>query len=86
MINSYVPVKYPSCSSFKYKRYEYSKSGVQRYLCVCEKTFLPGTIFDEHRISISEWMEYSLNLLSHVSITTDSWNNKNPVTTSKELS
>jgi hypothetical protein len=42
-----------------------------------------GTIFDEHRISISEWMEYCLNLFRHVSITADSWNNKNAFVTSR---
>jgi len=85
MINSYVPVKCPFCGSLKFKRYGCSKSGVQRYMCVCGKTFLPttGTIFDEHRLSISEWMEYCLNLFRHVSITADSWNNKNAFTTSR---
>jgi hypothetical protein len=63
----------------------HTNSGVQRYLCVCGRTFLPttGTIFDEHKISISEWMEYCLNLFRHVSITADSWNNKNAFTTSR---
>ena len=59
---------------------------MQRYLCSsCGKTFLPttGTIFDEHRISISEWMEYCLNLFRHVSITADSWSNKNAFATSR---
>jgi transposase-like protein len=58
---------------------------VQRYICECRKTFLPttGTIFDEHKISISEWIEYCLNLFRHVSITADSWNNKNAFTTSR---
>jgi hypothetical protein len=54
-------------------------------MCTCGKTFLPttGTIFDEHRISISEWIEYCLNLFRHVSITADSWNNKNTFMTSR---
>ena len=55
-------------------------------MCVeCGKTFIPttGTIFDEHRISISEWTEYCLNLFRHVSITADSWNNKNDFKTSR---
>jgi len=86
MINSYIPVKCPFCPAEKYKKSGYTKSGVQRYMCVeCGKTFLPttGTIFDEHRISISEWMEYCLNLFRHVSITADSWNNKNAFRTSR---
>ncbi|MCL1880580.1 MAG: transposase [Oscillospiraceae bacterium] len=54
-------------------------------MCVCGKTFIPitGTIFDEHRISISEWIEYCLNVFRHVSITASSWNNKNTFLTSR---
>lgn len=86
MINSYTPLKCPFCKSEKFKKSGYSKNNIQRYKCSdCGKTFLPttGTIFDEHRISISEWMEYSLNLFRHVSITADSWNNKNDFKTSR---
>lgn len=85
MINSYIPGKCPFCASEKFKKSGRTQSGVQRYMCGCRKTFLPttGTIFDEHRVSISEWMEYSLNLFRHVSITVDSWNNKNAFTTSR---
>ena len=56
-----------------------------RYECACGKTFLPttGTIFDDHKISVSEWMEYCLNLFRHVSITADSWSNKNTFKTSR---
>jgi len=85
LINFYAPSKCPFCGSAKYKKSGYTYSGVQRYMCVCGKTFLPttGTIFDEHRISISEWMEYCLNLFRHVSITADSWSNKNDFKTSR---
>jgi len=85
MVNSYIPAKCPFCGSERFKRNGYTDSGVQRYKCACRKTFLPttGTIFDEHKLSISEWMEYCLNLFRHVSITADSWNNKNTFNTSK---
>jgi 5-methylcytosine-specific restriction endonuclease McrA len=86
MINSYAPARCPWCASGKFKKSGYAQGGVQRYQCgICGKTFLPttGTIFDDHKISISEWMEYCLNLFRHVSITADSWNNKNAFTTSR---
>ena len=85
MINSYAPVKCPFCESTKFKKSGRTKNGVQRYMCECGKTFLPttGTIFDEHRISISEWMEYCLNVFRHVSLTASSWNNKNTFLTSR---
>lgn len=48
-------------------------------------TFLSttGTVFDERRISLSEWLEYRLNRFRHVSITADSGHNKNAFTTSR---
>ena len=75
LVNSFVPSKCPHCTSEDFKRRGLTSSGVQRYKCVCGKSFIPttGTIFDEHRISISEWMEYCLNLFRHVSITADSY-------------
>ena len=86
MINSYIPTRCPYCAKEKFKRSGHTKSGVQRFMCAtCGRTFLPttGTIFDDHKISISEWMEYCLNLFRHVSITADSWSNKNAFATSR---
>jgi len=85
MVNSYAPSRCPFCKSEKFKKSGRTKSGVQRFMCICRKTFIPttGTIFDEHRISISEWMEYCLNVFRHVSITSSSWNNKNAFATSR---
>lgn len=85
MINYYSPGKCPFCNSMAFKKNGYTNSGVQRYKCECAKTFLSttGTIFDDHKLSISEWMEYCLNLFRHVSILADSWNNKNAFKTSR---
>ena len=85
MINSYLPAKCPFCGGVEFVKRGHTASGVQRYLCDCKKTFVPttGTIFDEHKLSISEWIEYCLNLFRHVSINADSWNNKNAFTTSR---
>ena len=85
MINSHKPPKCPFCGAIDFKRSGHTRSGIQRYMCCCGKTFLPttGTIFDEHRISISEWTDYCLNLFHHVSITADSWNNRNAFKTSR---
>lgn len=85
MVNYYIPVKCPFCESEEFKKNGYTKSGVQRYKCTCNKAFLPttGTIFDDHKLSVSEWMEYCLNLFRHVSILADSWSNKNAFKTSR---
>ena len=85
IVNSFPPSRCPFCDSLVFKRCGYTSSGVQRYKCICQKTFLPttGTIFDDHKLSISKWMEYCLNLFRHVSILADSWNNKNAYNTSR---
>ena len=85
MINSYISTKCLFCGSTAFKKFGLSSNGIQRYRCRSGRTFLSttGTIFDERRISISEWLEYCLNLFRHVSITADSWNNKNAFTTSR---
>ena len=85
MINWFVPTRCPYCGCEKFIRRGLTTNGVQRYSCSCGQRFLPttGTIFDGHKISISEWMEYCLNLFRYVSINADSWNNKNAFSTSQ---
>jgi hypothetical protein len=85
LINSYVPSKCPFCNGTEFIKRGLTAIGIQRYLCPCGKTFVPttGTIYDEHRLSISVWIEYCLNLFRHVSINADSWNNRNAFNTSR---
>lgn len=86
LINSYIPSTCPYCGESSFQRYGQTRNKIQRYRCnACTKTFTPvtGTIFDQHKISISEWMEYTLNILRYVSVNADSWNNKNAYTTSR---
>lgn len=85
LVNSYKPSKCPFCNSLKFKKKGFTRSGVQRYFCICNKYFVPttGTIFDEHKLSIREWMQYCLNLFRHVSMLADSWNNMNAYNTSR---
>ena len=88
LINSYTPQECPYCGSPNFRKHGHTRIGVQRYKCTnkeCSQTFLPttGTIFDQHKISISEWMEYCLNIFRHVTVNADSWNNKNAFSTSR---
>jgi len=86
LINSYVPEACPHCQSEHIKRFGQTGNHIQRYRCLdCEKTFTPvtGTIFEGHKISIREWMDYTLNIFRYVSINADSWNNRNAFTTSR---
>lgn len=86
MINA-VPVnRCPYCGSGNIKRNGKNPNGIQKYYCLNHNgNFLPtsGTIFEDRRIPITEWIEYWRNLLEYVSLTADSWNNKNAFTTSK---
>ena len=55
-----------------------------RYYCKdCKHTFVitTGTIFDHHKISIEEWIEFCLNLFGYGSTNLTSKNNKNSITT-----
>lgn len=86
LINSLVPETCPHCAEKRISKFGQTKNGVKRYICKdCGKTFTPltGTIFDGHKISISEWMEYCLNIFRYLSITADAWNNRNAFTTSR---
>ncbi|MXI85240.1 transposase-like zinc-binding domain-containing protein [Sphaerochaeta halotolerans] len=85
LINSFIPSECPFCNSNKFRKHGLTANGVQRYRCTCGKTFLPttGTIFDEHRISISEWIKYCMNLFRQVSLPADSRNNRNAFSTSR---
>lgn len=85
MINSFTPTCCPYCGSEKFIRRGLNTNGIQRYSCSCGQRFLPTThtIFDGRKISVSEWMEYCLNLFRYLSINADSWNNKNAFSTSQ---
>lgn len=86
LFNSVIPETCPYCEAEDFSRFGQTNNGVQRYRCkACGKTFtsITGTIFDKHKISISEWMEYCLNIFRYLSINADSWNNRNAFTTSR---
>ena len=85
LINSIVPKKCPYCQDDKFINYGYDGIGIHKFKCKsCGRKFKPttGTIFDSRKISISEWIEYCLNICRYVSLNADSWNNRNAYTTS----
>lgn len=85
VVNAFVPTNCPFCGSGQFIKRGYTTNGIQRYSCSCGRRFLPTThtIFDGHKISVSEWMEYCLNLFRYLSLNADSWNNKNAFSTSQ---
>lgn len=86
LINAYVPKICPYCESEAMKMNGHTGNGVQRYKCLaCKQSFTPvtRTIFEGHKVSLSEWIDYILNICRYVSINADSWNNRNAFTTSR---
>lgn len=86
IINSFSVHTCPYCESSDITKRGFTSNHIQRYWCLdCHKTFtiLTGTIFQDHKISISEWIEYLLDLFNYSSISLASKVNKNAFTTSK---
>ncbi|MBR0420764.1 MAG: IS1 family transposase [Erysipelotrichaceae bacterium] len=87
IINDHIPKCCPKCNSDHFIRNGIDKkSGIQQYFCKdCHKRFtsLTGTIYDSHKIPISEWIDFLYNLFAYVSLTADSRNNRNSFTTTR---
>ena len=74
------------CSSSEIIKRGKTDDKVQLYYCKnCKKRFTPvtNTIFENHKISIKEWIEYLLYLFNYNSISQIAKINKNSVNTSK---
>lgn len=85
-LNSFVIKECKRCNSTSFKKRGFSKSGIQRYFCQnCKKyfTITTNTIFENHKVSISEWIEFLLNTFSYQSFKTISFVNKNSISTTK---
>ena len=85
IINSIVVTKCKFCNSEQIIKRGYTNNGIQRYYCkCCHKRFNPitNTIFDNHKISITEWIEFLLDLFNYGSTTLISKVNKNSINTS----
>lgn len=73
------------CNDENIKKNGISKNGIQRYYCKdCKKEFTAttGTIFENHKIPITEWVEFLLDIFNYGSTTLTSKVNKNSINTS----
>lgn len=85
IINNVVIERCKICSSTNIAKKGKTKNGIQMYFCKdCKKRFTPlkNTIFENHRISITEWIEFLLDLFNYGSTTLTSKVNKNALNTS----
>lgn len=86
LLNTYPIFKCKHCGSLNIQKRGYTATGIQRYYCNdCKHTFsiLTNTIFENRKISISEWIEYCLDLFRYESLNVTSKTNKNANTTTK---
>jgi len=84
MLNSYSPDICRYCQSPKIHKYGFTGNHIRRYRCSdCGRTFtvMTGTIFNNHKIPISEWVDYLLGLFRIQSFTSVSKSNRNSDTT-----
>lgn len=84
LINSFEPASCPYCGKDRYKKYGRTADGIQRYKCLgCGRTFTieTGTIFDQRKIPISEWVEFLEDLLKLESYSAASRINRNAYNT-----
>ncbi len=85
-LNSYEPSKCCNCGSKAIIRHGITKVGLIRYKCKeCGKTFtsITGTIFDQRKISVSEWIDFMVMIIGHGSFNLTSKMNRNALTTTK---
>lgn len=85
-INSIKITSCPYCNGNVNKNGHRKLDGLQTYICRdCHKKFNPltGTIFDSHKIPISEWIEYLIHLFEFHSIKSSSFDNRNVSTTGR---
>lgn len=85
LLNSIIINNCRYCNSKKIKKNGKNKNNVQVYYCnECKRKFNPttGTIFENHKIPITEWIEFLLDIFNYGSTTLTSKVNKNSVNTS----
>ena len=76
----------PYCGKEDISHFGYTASHIRRFRCgSCHRTFtvLTGTVFDSHKIPISEWIEFCLAIFREQSFTSTSKTNKNSYTTTR---
>lgn len=84
ILNNFILKHCKFCNSTYLQKDGFTKNGIQRYRCrECSKryTLTKNSIFENHKIPISEWIEYLLSLFREQSFTSISKMNKNSYTT-----
>lgn len=83
-LNSFELKQCKWCKSTNIKKRGFTSNKIQRYYCNdCKKYFsiTTNTIFENHKISITEWVEFLLDIFNYGSTTLTSKVNKNSINT-----
>ena len=88
MINSIGIKRCPYCHGTHFRKKGFDRNGIQRYICLepgCGKSFNPltRTVFDSHKIPISQWIEFLVHLFQMQSIMDSSIDNTNSNSTGR---
>lgn len=86
LFNSYKPAGCPRCGSKNFIGYGKTPNGLRKYRCkACCQVFssITGTIFQDHKIPVTEWIDFCLGLFRTQSFTSISKSNRNSYTTTR---
>lgn len=86
MLNSFKATCCRRCGSENFQRYGKTGNGMIRYRCNdCGRTFCvtTNTIFDNHKVSISERLDFLLTIFGHGSFSLTSKSNRNAYNTTR---
>lgn len=84
ILNAIIITKCKICNSERIVKRGFTNNGIQRYYCnSCHKKFtsVTNTIFENHKISITEWIDFTFELFNYGSTTLISKVNKNSLNT-----
>lgn len=86
LLNSFDVSECRRCMSSEIQKFGYTANGIRRYRCKeCGKTFtvLTNTIFDSHKIPLSEWLDFLLSIFGYGSFSLVSKSNRNAYNTTR---
>ena len=86
LLNSFEIRECRHCKSSNLQKFGFTANGIRRFRCKdCSRTFtiVTNTIFDSHKISISEWLDFLLSIFGYGSFNLVSKSNRNAYNTTK---
>jgi transposase-like protein len=86
LLNSLEVQECRHCRSPAIQRFGFTPNGVRRFRCKdCGRTFnaLTNTIFDSHKLPLTEWLDFLLSIFGYGSFSLTSKSNRNAYTTTR---